>query len=394
MNKYINYLFVIYAFLLPISRGGISILTALLFVLWLFSNDFKSKIEFLKSNKAVVSLVLFVAFAIISLLWSADPFGGLHYIRKYWYFLTIFVIATTIEKKYLNYAISAFLSGMFISELISYGVFFELWNFKEATVAFPNPFMNHPQYSMFLAFTSLLLLSKIFYEKSLNLKTVYALFFLTTTANLFINAGRTGQAAFAASLFVVGFLHVKNRLLAFFGMSFLLFVIFFASYSISPNFKARVHVGISDITKVVSNNDYCSSIGLRFAVWEIGSEIFLDNPIFGIGVTNDMEALKESITKNHTNMECAKIMPSYHNFYVQSAVQLGLIGLILYLSVFYNLLKLGIKDEFYSNLLVVFVSVYSISSLVETMFHEQFPMAFFALFTGIFIAQKRIESEV
>lgn len=394
MNRYINYLFVIYAFLLPISRGGISILTALLFILWLFSDDLKNKIAFLKSNKAVIYLMLFVAFGIISLLWSQDPFGGLHYIRKYWYFLTIFVIATTIDKKHLTYGISAFLSGMFISELISYGVFFELWNFKNATVSFPNPFMNHPQYSMFLAFTSLLLLSRIFYEKKLNLKTIYVLFFITTTVNLFMNAGRTGQAAFAASLFVVGFLHVKNKLVAFLGMSALLFGILFASYTISPNFKARVHVGISDITKVLSNDDYCSSIGLRFAVWQIGGEIFLDNPILGIGVTNDMNAMKDSITNKHTNMECAKIMPSYHNFYVQTAVHLGLIGFVLYLMIFYKLLKLGIKDSFYSNLLVVFVSVYSISSLVETMFHEQFPMAFFALFTGIFIAQKRIESEI
>ncbi|MCK9473428.1 O-antigen ligase family protein [Sulfurimonas sp.] len=394
MNKYINYLFVIYAFLLPISRSSISILTALLFVLWLFSNNFKNKIEFLTSNRIIISLLLFVGFSIISLLWSQAPFGGLQYIRKYWYFLTIIVIATAIEKKYLTYAISAFLTGMLISELISYGIFFELWKFKEATAAFPNPFMNHPQYSMFLAFTSLLLLSKIFYEKSLNLKILYVLFFLTTTANLFINAGRTGQVAFAASIFIVGFLHIKNRFFAFFGMSFMLLVIFFASYSISPNFKARVNVGITDIAKVLSKDDYCSSIGLRLAVWQIGGEIFIDNPVLGIGVTNDMEALNESITKKHTNMECAKIMPSYHNFYVQTAVHLGLIGLILYLSVFYNLLKLGIKDEFYSNLLVVFVGIYSISSLVETMFHEQFPAAFFALFTGIFIAQKRIESEV
>lgn len=394
MNRYINYLFVIYAFLLPISRGGISILTALLFVLWLFSDDLKDKIAFLKSNKTIIYLMLFVGFSLLSLLWSQEPFGGLHYIRKYWYFLTAIVIATTIEKKYLTYAISAFLSGMFISELISYGVFFELWKFKNATVAFPNPFMNHPQYSMFLAFTSLLLLSRIFYEKGSNLRILYALFFITTTANLFMNAGRTGQAAFAVSLFVVGFLHVKNRVLAFFSMSLLIFAIFFASYTISPNFKARIHVGISDITNIVSNNNYCSSIGLRFAVWQIGSEIFLDNPILGIGVVNDMDAMKDSITKKHTNMECAKIMPSYHNFYVQTAVHLGLIGLVLYLMIFFKLLKLGIKDSFYSNILVVFVSVYSISSLVETMFHEQFPMAFFALFTGIFIAQKRIESEI
>ena len=393
MNRYINYLSVIYAFLLPISRGGISILTALLFILWIFSEDFKNKIEFLKSNKTIIYLFAFIGFSLLSLLWSSNMSSGLYYIRKYWYFLTIIVIASSVEKKYLHYMVSAFLSGMLISEIISYGVFFELWSLKNATVDFPNPFMSHIQYSMFLAFTSLLLLSRIFYEKSLNLKIIYSMFFLMTTANLFINAGRTGQAAFAFSLFIVGFLHVKNKLVAFLGMSVLLFGILFTSYTISPNFKARVDIGVEDIKKIVSKEDYCSSIGLRFAVWQIGGEIFLDNPIFGIGVTNDMNTLKQKIDSKHPNMKCAKIMPSYHNFYIQTAVHLGLIGLILYLMIFYSLLKSGIKNKFFFDLSIIFVGVYSVSSLVANMFHVQFPEAFFALFTGIFIAQKRIESE-
>jgi len=44
--------------------------------------------------------------------------------------------------------------------------------------------------------------------------------------------------------------------------------------------------------------------------------------------------------------------------------------------------------------MVIFVSVYSVSSLVENMFHEQFSAALLALFSGIFIAQNRIENEV
>ena len=394
MNKYINYLSVIYAFLLPVSRGGISILTALLFISWLFSEDFKSRVGFLKSDRTIFYILAFVGFSLLSLLWSENIPSGIYYIRKYWYFLSIFVIAAVVEKRYLHYMISAFLSGMLLSEIISYGVFFELWSFKNATVDFPNPFMSHIQYSMFLAFTSLLLLSRIFYEKSFKPKIFYTLFFMTTTANLFINAGRTGQSAFALSLFIVGFLHVKNKIIAFLGMSVLLFGILFASYTISPNFKARVDAGASDIQNIISKEDYCSSIGLRLAVWQIGGEIFSKEPLLGIGVTNDMNALKQSIDNEHPNMECAKIMPSYHNFYVQTAVHLGLIGLFSYMMIFYSLLKSGIKDKFYSDLLIIFVSVYSISSLVENMFHEQFPAAFFALFCGIFLAKKRIEHEI
>jgi len=394
IGDYINYIFILYAFLLPISRSGISILTALLFTLWLFTNNFKNSIDFLKSDKVIIYILAFIGFSILSLFWSDNIQSGIYYIRKYWYFLVIPVIASAIQKKYLEYAISAFLIGMLISEVLSYGVFFELWSFKSATVEFPNPFMNHPQYSMFLAFTSLLLLNKIFYEESLKIKIFYSLFFLTTTINLLVNAGRTGQAAFAVSVFVVGFLNIKNRILAFFGILILVVSLFYAAYQVSPNFKARLNTGISDINKVVNDKNYCTSIGLRFGVWSIGGEIFSDNPLFGIGVTNEMDTLKDIVSKKYENMECLKEMPSYHNFYIQTAVHLGLIGLFFYLMIFYNLLKLNIHDKFYSNAAVIFVTIYSVSSLVENMFHEQFPAAFFALFSGIFIAQYRIENEI
>ncbi|WP_310442328.1 O-antigen ligase family protein [Sulfurimonas sp.] len=393
INDYINYIFALYAFLLPISRSAISILSALLFILWLFSNDFKKKIEFIKSNRVILYFLAFVGFSILSLFWSENINSGIYYIRKYWYFLVILVIATTIQKRFIEYGTSAFLMGMLISEILSYGVFFELWHFKYATVDFPNPFMNHVQYSMFLAFTSLLLLNKIFYEQNIKLKIFYTLFFLTTTANLFLNAGRTGQAAFTISIFIVGFLNIKNKILAFFSILILVVSTFYIAYQTSPNFKTRFDIGVSDINKIIENEDYCTSFGLRLGAWSVGGEIFLDNPILGIGVTNEMDSLKDNITKNHTNMECVKDMPSYHNIYVQSAVHLGIIGLFLYLMIFYSILKLKIEDRYYFNLMIIFVSVYSVSSLVETMFHEQFSAALLALFSGIFIAQNRIENE-
>ncbi|MFA5427829.1 MAG: O-antigen ligase family protein [Sulfurimonas sp.] len=390
----INYLFILYAFLVPISRAGLSFLTAILFLLWLFSDNFKKRVDFLKSDKTVIYLVAFIALSILSLLWSDNVSSGIEYIRRYWYFLVLFVIASTIQKKFIEYAVSAFLAGMLLSEIISYGVFFELWSFKRATVEFPNPFMNHIQYSMLLAFTSLLLLNKIFYDQNIKLKVLYSLFFLTTTANLFLNSGRTGQVAFALSIFVVGFLNIKNKIMAFFAISTLVISIFYAAYQISPNFKERVHIGMSDINKIIDNKDYCASIGLRVGAWIVGGEIFLDNPILGIGSNGEMDVLKEYISKNHQEMECVKEMPSYHNFYIQTAVHLGIIGLFFYIMIFYNLLRINIRDKFYFNLTALFVTVYSVSSLVENMFHAQFPIAFFALFGGIFIAQNRIENEI
>jgi len=366
----------------------------LLFVLWFFSDNFKEKINFLKFNKTILYLLAFIAFSLLSLLWSDNVSSGLYYIRKYWYFLPIFVIATTVSKKYINYAISAFLIGMFISEVISYGVFFEIWTFKRASVAFPTPFMNHIQYSVFLAFTALLLLNRLFYTFDLKYKIIYSLYFVSVTANLFMNAGRTGQVAFLVSIFVLLFLNFKNKFIALSATFVLVSSILFISYQISPNFQNRIQAGISDVHLITKKQNYNNSWGLRLGAWINASELISQNPILGTGVNNEMSAMRENIDKKHPKMLCVKKMPSYHNYYIQTTVRLGLIGLILYMMIYYSLIKLDIKNKEDYNLKIVFISVFMISALVENVFHEQFTQAIFALFVGIFLAQNRIEKEL
>ncbi|MBE0514925.1 O-antigen ligase family protein [Sulfurimonas sp.] len=393
IDDYINYIFVLYAFLLPISRGGISILTALLFVLWLFSNDFSKKIEFIKSNSVILYFLAFVGFSLLSLFWSDDAGSGLAYIRKYWYFLAILVIATTVQKKFIEYAISAFLAGMLISEALSYSIFFELIEWKHGSPSDPTPFMNHLQYSMLLTFTSLLLLNRFFHEERLKWKIFYFLYFLTVTSNLFLNGGRTGHLAFAVTIFVVGFLNIKNKFLAFFSMLLLSASIFYTAYHVSPVFKNRFDASVTETQNITQDGSFCGSFGSRLGMWIVGSEIFLDNPIIGTGVVKNMDDMVNRIKESHPDKICVIHLPSYHNFYVQSAVHLGIIGLFLYLMIFYSILKLEIRDKYYFRTMIIFVSVYSVSSLVETMFHEQFSMALLTLFTGLFIAQHRIENE-
>lgn len=390
-NQAINYLFVLYALAVPISKALIIFSTILMAIIWFFSDNLKQKLNFLKSNTTLLFLLAFVVVSLFSLLWSSDPVGGLVYIRKYWYFLIIPIVATTIEKKYLEFAISAFLVGMFISELLSYAIFFELIEWKETTPQDPSPFMNHIQYSMFLAFTSLLLLNRYFFHESTKLKILYLIFFITATSNLFINGGRTGQIAFLISIFLVTLFHIKNKFTAIVGTVVIIITTLFMAYNFSPNFKYRAAVGIEDFQKMVEEENYCTSLGLRVGALKIGSEIFLDNPLFGIGVTNDMNTAHEYISRHTSHMKCVETMPTFHNCFMQVAVDLGIFGLFLYLIIFYSLVKLKIQEKEYKNLIIIFISVFSISSFSINMIHVIFPMSLFSLFVGIFIAQNRIE---
>ncbi len=392
INSVINYVAIAYAFSIPVSRAGIGIFSVLLFILWLIEGDFKDKFLFLKTNKVIVSIIAFIVYSLISLSWSSEPGSGLDHIRKYFYFLPILIIATSIQKDFLFRILSAFLFGMLISEILSYGIFFEWWKFKDVLPNDPTPFMNHLQYAMFLSMSSLLLLNRFFFETSLKWKLFYFIYFLTVTSNLFLNGGRTGHVAFAVSIFVVGFANIKNKFVAFFSMLLLVISIFYTAYNVSPVFQSRFDAGVAEANKFSNNakDKYIGSFGIRLAMWKAGSEIIKERPILGTGMGAEMKALQENVEKSNYDSALEKLLlklseTHYHNNYVQVTVGLGLTGLFLYLLILYQIFKLRINDRELSNLRYIFLAVYSISCLVELMFGPQFPLAFFALFVGIFI---------
>jgi len=392
-TKYINNVAVLYAFIIPISRAGIVFFTALMILLWVLEGDFKNKFINMKNNNLIVLIIALMALYFISLSWSDTFINGFKYSIKFWYFIPIFVIFTSVKKEYIKYMISAFLISMLISEIISYGIFFEWWNFKNRPPNDPTPFMNHLQYSMFLAFTALLLLNKAFIEKNIITKMGYILFFITVSINLFINGGRTGQVAFIVSLFVVGFLNIKKKFKAVLYMLVLATSILYTGYNLSPNFKHRVDYAIKDMSEIIHKQNYCHSFGMRVGMWIVAIDIIKDNPIVGVGVSDAMTTMRSYINEFHSDKKCAKPLPNFHNDFVQLLVQLGFIGGILYLLIFYNIFRIKIKDNEYKNLPIIFGSVYFISSMFENMIHQQFSMLLFALFVGIFVAQKRIEEE-
>ena len=399
IDNILNYMILLYAFLIPISRAGIAFFSISLLLVWIFSDNFKLKAKYLIENRITLYLIIFFTLSFISISWSDDISGGLYYFRKYIYIIPIFVIASSLQKKYISHIISAFLLGMIISEIFSYGIFFEIFQYKNILPSNPTPFMHHIPYSMFLAFTSLLILNRIFFAKTLNIKIVLTLYFLVVLVNLFINSGRTGQVAFIITLFIILFINIKNRLIALYSILLLSTTILITSYSISPNFHQRVDSAINQ-TKEIFNNNYCTSWGRRVGGWIVAKEIFIDNPIIGTGLSYDMVYLKRYIDNNreifnnyNKNNPCVRTLYHYHNYYIQTAVRLGVVGFIIFMLIFYYILKLDIRDREIKSLLFIFLSIFMVSNLFDNLFHSQFGESLFALFVGIFIAQNRLESD-
>ena len=390
-TKIINILLVLLAFSTPISRAGIVLFSASAIILWLLELNLKNKLKALLKNPIIIALLLFMLFNIIALAWNDSFIDGVKYIKKYWYFFVIFVMYTSLKKRYIPYMINAFLLGMFISEILSLGIFFEWWQFKKATPELPTPFMHHIQYSLFLAVTALLLLNKAFIVERLRYKLAFSLYFIFVSINLFVNGGRTGQLAFLVTLFIVGILNMKNKIQSFFLMMFLVAFTLVAGYNLSPNFKQRLDIAQVDATLTFEKQDYCDSIGQRVGAWIIAQDMIQEDPILGVGVSDSMPILYNYVREKHPEKKCVLEIAHFHNDYVQTLVQLGIIGFFLYILLFYRIFTIPIGNKEYKNLSTIFISVFAISSMFENLFHLQFPLSLFSLFIGIAVTMQKHE---
>jgi len=385
-SKYINYALVGYAFFLPFSKAGVNLFETIALLLWLMSGDFKNKVYAYKQNLLIVSFTLFLVVSIVSILWADEILFAIKYILKYRHFLIIFVAFSFLRRDFITHLFSAFLLGMLISELMSYAIFFEIIHYKNVLPSNPSPFMSHTDYSIYLAFTGMILLTRVLSSEVLKEKVVYSIFFTTVTANLFINGGRTGQIAFSGLFLLNFFMHLQHKLKAIMTALFLLFIIFTLSYQLSPNFSNRTNQLNQDINNMIVHDDYSGGFGQRVALWTMGVDAFRDNFFLGTGIGNDMKELPRYAKKHGFTFKQFYTIgfDDHHNTFITAAVQLGVFGLISIIFIFYSVYSLKFKNTNYQILNLTFITAFTLWSLGGITFHTMNPMIFFSLFAGVF----------
>lgn len=383
------YLIMAFAFLMPLSRAAISFFIILLPLVWIIEGDFKRKYKQIFSSKLLVTIILFYFMLVLSLIYSSDIDVGLNIINKYNHWIIIIVIATSLHKKYVKHVITAFLLGMFISEIISYGVFFDIWTWKENTKASMSPFMIHIEYTMFLAFASITVFSRLLSkEYTLKMKIPMFLFFLSTTGNLFLSSGRTGQVAYIVGIIAMFFLYYRLSLKTFVYSFLTLIIIYLSAYNLSNTFYQRVSQANNDI-QIALNGDFNSSWGIRAAYWIITYDILKEDLFLGVGVGDYKDKAAFTLEKDNfkymSNIKDFVISHHFHNQYLMILVSLGLFGGIIILYIMYQSFKIAysINNLEYRNILFLFLTIFFVSCLAEPLFIKHFSSALWVLFLGI-----------
>ena len=377
------YSLIVFALTLSLSRASISFLVFWFLLLVILKRDYKSSFNIIKDNKIFLYIALFLGYIILSSLWSDYEEDTFSLLNKYFYWIIIPCIVILFKKEWLYKILNAFLFGMFISEIISYGIYFEILTGFNGGPLNPSPFMLTIHYSVFLAFTSLVLLYRFLFEnESLKVKVILFSFFLMTTTNLMISTGRTGQLAFFVTLFIVFIIKYRVSL-----KSIILSVVFavtisLVAYNSLDLFKKRVDAAISDVQNVVLEKDFESSWGIRAGFWIVTYDSLKESPIFGHGLGDYSKSAKQMIEK-HEYLYFSKYVSEfisdyhYHNQYLMLLVDSGVIGLFLFLLLCYKMYRLKIDDAEIKHISIIGITVFLVSFIGEPLLLFKFPQMLF-----------------
>ncbi len=381
-TKYISFLLIAYAFSFPVSKALTNLLEVLLVLLWLFEGNWKEKYNLYKSNLLSISIISLIGFSLLSILWHGNIEVSLRYIAKYHHLIIIFIFYSSFDRAYTKHIFSAFFLAIFASELMSYGIFFELIHYKNISPHDPTPFMSHMTYSSILAFTVSALLVNAYFEKNLKYRLSYLLFSLTATINLFVNGGRTGQVIFIILIFIIGFSFIKSKLKASLVIIPVLMVIFLLAFNYSPNFKNRSTQLYNGFNNLIVKHDYNNQGAMRVALSILGVVTYLDNPILGTGLSYHMKNVEQYAKTNNINLKNIHRFADYHSTFITISVQLGIIGLFISFMIIYALFMFNIKSKEYKLISYLFATTFVLFSFTHNTLHTMNPMIFFALFAG------------
>jgi len=346
LDQIYQYLLIALAFVFPLTVAGGNLIIGMIVLIWLLSGNYKDKFNQITNNKLAVLSILFFSLHVIGLIWTDDIKWGLTIVKKMSDFLFLLPILLTITKReYIKYYISAFILAMTLTEMLSYLVWFEVIDpLHKATVGNPTPTMSHISYNPYLTFAIYLIAHELLNNESLSSfsKYLYSVFALTMSINMFITGGRAGQVMFFAMITILIFQYYNSKKIKAAVLTIIILPsIFMTAYSVSPQFNNRVHQAIGDLYSY-SSGELNTSIGQRISFTLNSLKIIQENPIIGVGTGDFPNEYKMVNIKNSPDVS---LTVNPHNMYILTTVQLGLLGLIIMLSMFYYQFKFAVTSK-------------------------------------------------
>ncbi len=416
-NKIYYYLFAALAFCIPIYDRFVVLVILLIALNWIFEFNFKTKFNRVKNSrnsKYILGFSSIYIFYLIGTLYSHQLSGqsGAFFDLEVKLSLLIFPLFfatidfSSIQKNFFSNVRYTYILGCIITSLI---------------------LLNNAVFQYFIKHDS-----SVFYYTSLSMwhhAGYLGLYFNVAIAFLITwlipNWKNNAQKRFAAIILVLFFqvlIVLLSSKAAILGMV-LMFVLIIVFYIVFERKQSRLPVILSvslmisffitlalfphsykrfnSATEAISERNQVHSQLIdgsvaRMLVWKCSLEIIAENPIFGVG-TGDVktELMKKYEEKNIERAIREKF--NSHDQFLQTFIALGLVGFIVLLATLILPMIAAIRRK--KLLYILFIAVFTLHMLVESMLERQGGVVFYAFFNAFLFyysmqEEKNDESEI
>lgn len=356
ITLYANHLLVICMFFLPIYKQPVSISFVILFLMFLLRGDYKFYLKEAISNKIVQACLIIFSIHVIWMIGSDNMDLAKNMVSNSRYYLFSFLIIFFVDKAFTKKLLIAFIFGMLLSELISYLIHFnilpyklELYNkiiYEAMAQNNPTPFLVHYTYNTLLSIVvGILLYNLLSCKNILLIKLVSIFFIISASINLILVGGRIGYIVYIAVICTTLFLVYRKYFFKFaLPIAIIILSIFFyVSYKQGGLFYERINSIASDYNELTTKENINTSVGLRLSMWKYGLESIKENFLLGVGTGDQMSAIVDNAPKEKVKF----LLPFHHahNGYIEYMLQFGIVGLLAFLNLFYQIYKVKIEDQ-------------------------------------------------
>ncbi|WNL34784.1 O-antigen ligase family protein [Arcobacter cryaerophilus gv. pseudocryaerophilus] len=359
--KIVNILAVIYLFSLTISYKISGTLIYIILFIFLLNPKVGTYLKNSLKNSFVQAGLLYLAVILIWFIGTHDLSFAITQLKINKFYLLPILFFAFIRVEYFKYYVLAFILGAIVNFIWTYLMFFNIID---------NDYSNLIIYQSEHAFLIFLTIISLFYrlvkyEDKLVYKILIIFIILLLSSNVFL-LKKTQIVSYVIVLFVAFiYLYRKDIVkILIFSLTFLSIFLIGINF-LFPTVKYQLLHELDGVQKAIQKQDFTNSMSARLGVAYYSLQVIEDSPIFGYGTGDHAYEVKKAINNSELKNIDSKSYDiligtlitgkhvTLHNTFLQVLVQYGIIGLLIFLNIFYQILKFTRGETNIYSLLIV-----------------------------------------
>ena len=353
--------------------------------LFMFSKDLRARFWHFKNQPLLLVSGLFISLLFVDCFYSVAPLKET--LESIWGWRKILLLPIglilfndTLWKNKFAYSLMIFVS---IASLFCISFYLLDLNIhgQEPGVLI----RNHATQGMIFSVTLFLMGVFLLFKKSiLPIRSLWILGFMLIILSVlvYMTPGRSGYLAFMVVTVYFGYLLLREKHYKILSGVVLLSSILLLT---SPVVQDRIELGVKEMQHVDPTNIESSSMGMRMVLWKHTIELIQDRPLLGVGTGGFEEAYSQKI-KDNPDWE-KNIMHDPHNQFLKIWVEMGIFGLMIFLSMLASSLFQK-SSKMYFHLGIGVLLAWCATSLFSSHFSTFTEGRFIYIWLGIMLASE------